>query len=183
MIVILTWQERITLMQSIFSNALSGAVSNHIKLSASRRQTLAWLVLLMMQLGTVCLWRLAAHVDCSAETASVRRRIYRFFQFVRLETPSAARIVVDLLGLGGKPWVLAIDRTNWEFGRTSINILMLSVEWNCIGVPLLWTLLPAAGNSDTKTRICDGFNNLKLLRVLRMSSVTKLPHRSSILTS
>jgi hypothetical protein len=58
------------------------------------------------------------------------------------------------LGLHGKPWGLAIDRTNWEFGRTTINILMLSVEWNGIGIPLLWTLLPAPGNSDTQTRIC-----------------------------
>jgi hypothetical protein len=110
-------------------------------------------VLLMMRLGTVCLWRLAAHVDCPAQTASVRRRIYRFFQLARLEAPSVARIVVDLLGLAGKPWVLAIDRTNWEFGRANINFLMLSVEWNGIGVPLLWTLLASAGNSDSKTRI------------------------------
>ena len=140
-------------MQSIFSNALSKSVSNHVALSASRRETLAWLVLLMMQHGTVCLWWLAAHVDCAAEIASVRRRIYRFFQFARLDGSSVARIVVDLLGLAGKPWVLAIDRTNWEFGRANINFLMLSVEWNGIGVPLLWTLLAAAGNSDTKTRI------------------------------
>ena len=103
-------------MQSIFSNALSNAVSDHIKLSASRRETLAWLVLLMMRQGTVCLWRLAAYVDCPAETASVRRRIYRFFQFVPLDCAGVARIVVELLGLAGKPWVLAIDRTNWDFG-------------------------------------------------------------------
>ena len=141
-------------MQSIFSNALSGAVSDHIKLSASRRETLSWLVLLMMRLGTVCLWRLAAHVDCPAQTASVRRRIYRFFQFARLEAPSVARIVVDLLGLAGKPWVLAIDRTNWDFGRAKINFLMLSIEWHGIGVPLLWMLLASTVNSDTRTRIC-----------------------------
>src|ERR1700730_3873628 len=35
--------------------------------------------------------------------------------------------VADLLGLSGKPWVLAVDRTNWEFGKTTINILMVSV--------------------------------------------------------
>jgi hypothetical protein len=38
-----------------------------------------------------------------------------------------ARVVVELLRLGGKPWVLAIDRTNWDFGKTTINILMISV--------------------------------------------------------
>jgi hypothetical protein len=39
-----------------------------------------------------------------------------------------ARVVVELLRLGGKPWVLAIDRTNWDFGKTTINI--------CIGSEL-----------------------------------------------
>ena len=141
-------------MQSLFSNALSGAVSKHIALSPTRRETLAWLTLLIMRQGTICLWRLAAHVACAARTASVRRRFYRFFQFVRLDGAMTARIIVDLLGLAGKPWVLAIDRTNWEFGKTSINILMLCVEWNGVGIPLLWTLLPSAGNSSTTTRTC-----------------------------
>lgn len=139
-------------MQAMFSNALSGAVSKHIELSATRRETLAWLTLLMVRQGSICLWRLAAHVASPIQVASVRRRFYRFFQFVQLDSASAARIVVDLLGLHGKPWVLAIDRTNWEFGKMTINILMLSVEWHGIGVPLLWVLLPAAGNSNTRTR-------------------------------
>jgi hypothetical protein len=36
-------------MQSIFSNALSRAVAKHIDLSATRRETLSWLALLIMQ--------------------------------------------------------------------------------------------------------------------------------------
>ena len=63
-----------------------------------------------------------------------------------------ARVVADLLGMRGKPWVLAMDRTNWEFGKTTINILMISVIWNGMGVPLIWSLLPSAGNSNTKAR-------------------------------
>ena len=87
-----------------------------------------------------------------AQTASVQRRFYRFFQFVRLDGTHSVRVVVDLLGLSGKPWVLAIDRTNWDFGKTTINILMISVAWNGMGIPLLWTLLPTAGNSNTSER-------------------------------
>src|ERR1019366_7244457 len=139
-------------MQSVFSNALSEAVAKHIELSVTRRETLSWVALLIMQNGTICLWRLAAYVASTAQTASVRRRFYRFFQFVRLDGALAARVVVDLLRLGGKPWVLAIDRTNWDFGKTTINILMISVVWNGMGIPLLWTLLPTAGNSNTSER-------------------------------
>jgi Transposase DDE domain len=140
-------------MQSVFSNALSKLLSQHTRLSASRRETLSWLVLLMLQHCSVCLWRLAAHVSTSAELASVQRRFYRFFQHVSLDGGVTARIIAGLLGIEGKPWVLAMDRTNWDFGRTTINFLMISVAWNGIGIPLIWTLLPKQGNSSTPERI------------------------------
>jgi hypothetical protein len=140
-------------MQSLFSNALSRLFSEHLPLGPSRRETLGWLVLLVMRQGTVCLWRLAAHAETHAALASVQRRFYRFFQHVHLDGTFTARILVALLGLDGKPWTLAIDRTNWFFGSTSINILMIAVEWRGIGIPLLWTLLPTRGNSKTATRL------------------------------
>jgi Transposase DDE domain len=140
-------------MQSVFTNALSRLLSQHTGLSASRRETLSWLVLLMLRLGSVCLWRLAAHVSTSAELASVQRRFYRFFQHVTLDGAVTARLLAALLGLEGKPWVLAMDRTNWGFGRATINFLMIAVEWNGIAIPLIWTLLPKTGNSSSAERI------------------------------
>jgi hypothetical protein len=140
-------------MQSVFSNALSNLLSQHTGLSTSRRETLAWLVLLITRHGSVCLWRLSAHVASPACLASVQRRFYRFFQHVTLDGAVTARIIVALLGLDGKPWVLAMDRTNWNFGRSTINFLMISVEWNGIGIPLIWVLLPKQGNSSTAERI------------------------------
>ena len=74
----------------------------------------------------------------------------------KLDGAMVARVVVDLLGLSGKPWVLAMDRTNWDFGKTTINILMISVIWNGMGIPLIWTLLPSAGNSNTRARSSSG---------------------------
>jgi len=158
-------------MPSLASDALSKAVSNHIQLSATRRETLVWLVLLLMRHGSICLWRLAPHVDCAASTESVRRRFYRFFQHVTLDGTVAARIVVGMLGLRGKPWVLAMDRTNWDFGKTSINILMVSVIWHGVGIPLMWRLLPTEGNSNTPER-ADVLDRLKTafpdMRVARL---------------
>jgi hypothetical protein len=45
-----------------------------------------------------------------------------------------------------------MDRTNWEFSKTTIDILMIAVIWNGVGIPLIWTLPPSAGNSNTKAR-------------------------------
>jgi len=64
-------------MQNTFANALSETISKHMPLSATRRETLAWLALLIMRHGTICLWRLAAHVATMATIDSVRRRFYR----------------------------------------------------------------------------------------------------------
>ena len=141
-------------MQNQFSAALFKAASKHIPMSQTRTETLTWLAFLVMRYGSICLWRLAAHVQTTAQTDSVRRRFYRFFQFEKLDGGMAARVVVELLGLAGKPWVLAVDRTNWDFGKTTTNILMISVIWHGMGIPLIWTLLPKKGNSKMRTRIC-----------------------------
>jgi hypothetical protein len=93
-------------MQNFFSAALSEAVSSHIRLSPTRQETLGWLVYLVMRQGTICLWRLAAHVATAAQTASVRRRFYRFFQFVRLDGAVAARMNASDFSLTGADTLL-----------------------------------------------------------------------------
>ncbi len=53
-------------------------------------------------------------------------------------------------------WVLAIDRTNWKFGKVHINILMLSVAYKGMAIPIVWYILKKTtkqGNSGFKDRI------------------------------
>lgn len=50
-------------------------------------------------------------------------------------------------------WNLALDRTTWERGENIINLLVLSVVVHECSVPLLWMVMPEAGNSDTAERI------------------------------
>jgi hypothetical protein len=53
-------------MQNAFSDALSKLLTQHIALAQTRHETLTWLAFLIMRQGTICLWRLAAHVDTVA---------------------------------------------------------------------------------------------------------------------
>ena len=76
----------------------------------------------------------------------------RFFQHVHLDEASVARMIVHIMGLSGKPWHLALDRTNWKFGRCHINILMLGVVHEKVCIPLFWVPLDKAGNSNTRER-------------------------------
>jgi hypothetical protein len=151
-------------MQGILSKALSSWIEKHIFLSATRKETLGWLVAAMLAAGTTSLWRLAPRIgSTTAEVDSVYRRLARFFQHVSFDEEAFARLIVSLLGLDKSgAWDLAIDRTNWKFGKIHINILMLGVVWRGVCVPLFWTLLDKAGNSKTDERI-------DLLEKLRMT--------------
>ncbi len=139
-------------MSKIFTQTLSTSLKDHIDLSETRLETLGWLVRLIIHMGTVCLWRLAAHVNSPALNSSTERRLRRFFQYVRFDETLIARLIVHLMGLSGKPWELALDRTNWKFGKCHINILMLGIVHNGVCVPLLWTMLCKAGNSNAAAR-------------------------------
>jgi len=51
------------------------------------------------------------------------------------------------------PWVLALDRTEWQVGTATVNLLVLSVVYAGCAVPLLWIVMPECGASDTTERI------------------------------
>jgi hypothetical protein len=61
-------------------------------------------------------------------------------------------VIVRIAGLGSGPWLLALDRTCWKFGRHDINILMLAIIHNGIAIPVMWDVLGRAGNSTTGQR-------------------------------
>lgn len=140
-------------MQKTHTNALSAGLSEHIGLTGTRLETMSWLVAQVVRVGTVSLWRLAAHMESRAQTRSVHRRLERFFQHVRLDGESVARLIVAAMGLSGKPWRLVLDRTNWKFGQSEHNILMLGVVLDGVCVPLFWTMLDKTGNTNAEERI------------------------------
>ena len=62
-----------------------------------------------------------------------------------------ARLTVRLLKLK-PPFVIAIDRTEWQLGKTWVNVLMLSVTYKNVSLPLFWLVLEAKGCSDNAER-------------------------------
>ena len=134
------------------SAALLKTLSPHLDLSKSRSQTLVLLVIGMISARTVNLSHLACELPGTALIASGYRRLQRFFQYVQLSSDWSAPVVMALIGVTG-PWYLCLDRTNWKLGKCHINILMLAVVTRRFRVPLMWSVLGKAGNSNTGERI------------------------------
>jgi len=101
---------------------------------------------------TVCFERLAVCFDHKAKVNSSLRRIQRFFSEFDLDTDIIAKLVFKLLP-HKPPYRLAMDRTNWKFGSSNINILVVAIVYEGVAFPVLFKLLPKFGNSSTAERI------------------------------
>ena len=106
----------------------------------------------LCKLQTVCFEKLATAFETNAKAGSSLRRIQRFMANYTLDTDLIARLVFKLLP-HCPPYCLAMDRTNWKFGETNINVLTLAITYQGVAFPLLMAMLDKRGNSDTQERI------------------------------
>lgn len=133
---------------------LTASLQHHFKnhTNLARIKLIAFFVTALCKVQTVNFEKLANSFDTTSQNTSSLRRIQRFFATYRLDADLIARLVFKLLPIDGK-YVLSIDRTNWKFGSIDINILMLGVVYDGVAFPLLFSLLPKRGNSNTTERI------------------------------
>lgn len=75
-------------------------------------------------------------------------KIYAFFSLPQIEI---AHLVLRLLKISS-PYTIAVDRTEWQLGKTWVNVLMLSVTYRQVAIPVLWTVLSKKGCSDNQER-------------------------------
>lgn len=139
-------------MSSKLSGSLISTLSAHLDLSKARLETLAGVIICLVNARTVNLSHIAAQFSSSAQTSSSYRRLQRFFQFVRLDEDWLCQAVIKLLNIN-PPWILCLDRTNWKIGRRDVNILMLAVVTRRVRIPLMWTMLDKQGSSNSAERI------------------------------
>jgi hypothetical protein len=87
-----------------------------------------------------------------AKIDSNYKRLQRFLREFNLDYYVLAKLVIEMMEIP-EPWVLSIDRTNWQFGRKVFNILTLGVVHQGVAFPLLWWMLEKKGNSNTQERV------------------------------
>ena len=134
-------------------NELSKILNQYFNFHKARSDCLAQLIRAMITVKTVNFSHLATSFMTQALPESCYKCIQRFFRFLKFDPFTVASMVIVLFGLKNKKLSLALDRTNWKFGKIDINILMLTVAHRGIGLPLMWSCLKKRGNSNTSERI------------------------------
>jgi len=110
------------------------------------------LICALCKVQSVSFVKLSQGIDGQANQDSNLRRIQRFFAEFNIDNDLIAKIIFALLP-EKPPYSLSMDRTNWKFGKIDINILVISVCYQGVGIPILWKMLPKRGNSNYEERI------------------------------
>lgn len=137
---------------SVESQGLLKILNGHFNWNKSRMSCFVGMLMALIQVRSVNLVDLSCGFESKAKKESSYKRMQRFFRHFSIDLSRVARWVLSVFGLDEPVW-LSMDRTNWCWGKSDINILMLSVVYKGIALPVFWSLLDKRGNSNTEERI------------------------------
>ena len=124
---------------------------HHFHWNRARLYCIIYLILGIIQMGTVNLAKIATTFPGNAQPSSHYKRLQRLFGQFSLDLNQVAWFITSLIPL--LQFKLTLDRTNWKFGDANINYLILGIVYRGSAFPLLWVALDKKGNSNTQERI------------------------------
>lgn len=119
----------------------------------ARKKFIVLFVLAMIKTRAVQFCEIAQELNDQVKASSNETRIQDFFREVPLDYEQLAILLAMFLPKRGKV-TLCIDRTEWDFGKCQVNILMIIVRCRHISIPLYFEMLDNnSGNSNTNDRV------------------------------
>lgn len=138
------------------THTILSSLQKHLTSNKARLKTLSGLITGVIREKTTNLRDLSRHQESEATDHSDYRKLQRFFKEWKFSWEETAKLTLDKVPKPPEGYVLSIDRTNWKFGRTHINILTIGIVVGKVSIPLVWMTLPQEtkrGNSNTEQRI------------------------------
>ena len=130
---------------------LKETLAAKLPMNGARLKCLSTLLLVLVQEKSINLVSLSLAFQGAAQPESSYRRLKRFFAEVRLDKLKVAQLILSFLP--PPPYTVCVDRTNWQFGRCDINILVIAIAHRGVAFPIVWSFLEKRGNSSDDERI------------------------------
>jgi Transposase DDE domain len=122
----------------------------HLDYDLRRQRLVVNFILALIAVRSVNLKQIAVHIG-GIKPQATYRTLQRFFQGFRPDKHVFLQFLLSLLP--EEPLTLVMDRTNWDFGKSHINYLVLGVLYQGTVIPLCWMLLEKTGNSSQVERV------------------------------
>lgn len=136
----------------------------------SRIKCLSSMIISLISGSSIHQKGLALGINNKAKATSKSHRVYSFFKEFSFNYIQVAAFILSLFG--EEQYIVAMDRTNWKFGKTDINILFLVIVIGKISVPIYWQSLAHGGGCSAEfmegflQRFINGFNAKKIKYLL-----------------
>lgn len=130
-----------------YISELRGILGQQLNWHKSRVDCFTQMLLALFTVRSVSLSEIAVAMQDKTNKESREKRVYRFFRYFEVDFTCIAKWLYYLMFSEDEKVYIAIDRTNWYWGKAKINIFMLSVCYEGIAIPIFWTLLKKAGTS------------------------------------
>lgn len=135
-----------------YVRSLTNVLSDHLGWHRARLKFIARFTSALLTQTTTNLKRLALTLKAGVKPTSNYRRIQRFLKGYDMDRAALGRLLLHVLPVS-PPYVLTLDRTEWHFGQTPVNVLAVGVVFGQVAVPIAWTALPKEGGSGTGDQI------------------------------
>ncbi len=132
---------------------LISSLRPHFNWHAARLYCFAATIIALFSVRTVNLREIAVAFISDALVDSRYRRLRRFFAFFQIDLTVVARWIFRLYISDGTQAYITIDRTNWFWGKSKINILFVGIAYEGIAIPLIWEPLNKAGNASAEEHV------------------------------
>jgi len=135
------------------SDGLHYSLKEHLRWNKARLTCFVGLILALLRVQRMDLSKLAIAMDGPAKDTSRYRRLQRFFAEVTFDYDALAQMIMDWFDFNSGPFYLTLDRTNWKWGKSNLNFLVLAVVYKGAAIPLYWIVLRKQGNSNQGERM------------------------------
>ncbi len=123
-----------------------------VPLNKARRNFLAKFVVALIRVKTVNLAEVAHAFAGRALPESSYKRIQRFLRCFELPYGAVAVALLRQAGVS-PPFVLTLDRTEWQLGAVWLNVMVIGVAHRGVALPLLWVVLPKKGCASSAEKL------------------------------
>jgi Transposase DDE domain len=132
---------------------LSARLNQHFNWNKAKMDCFTGALIGLLKTRSVNLAEIATAFPSSALPESRYRRIQRLIHHAPIDYDAVALFVMTLFFFINTNYYLTLDRTNWQWGKQNINILVLAVVYQGQAIPIYWLLLDKKGNSNCRERI------------------------------
>jgi hypothetical protein len=160
----------------VYVRQLTDVLTQQLPWHRARLKFIARFTTALLQLTTTNLAKLALALKATVKPASIAeisayRRIQRFMADFAFDHEVFGRFLLGHLPQESG-FVVCIDRTEWHFGQTPVNVLMIGVAYQGIAFPVVWEAVGREGSSSAEDGIALFERFLRLVDAANIRIVT-----------